>query len=75
MSAEMTTARDRNRILKHDAIRTRAGRSVEKCTTREDRELVKSRSATREREALIVFILMRVAGREDMRGHRTWHNR
>jgi hypothetical protein len=35
----------RDHILIHDAIWTRAGRSVKKSTAREDGELVKSRSA------------------------------
>jgi hypothetical protein len=42
-----TAARaSRDHVLKHDAIWTRAGRSVKRSTAREDGKLVKSRSAT-----------------------------
>ena len=61
-------------VLIYDAIRTRAASAIG-AATRKDGVLVISRSAAHEREALIVLVLMRIAGKEYIRYHKTWRDR
>lgn len=74
VSAGVITEIDGDHVLIYDAIRTRAASAIG-AATRKDGVLVISRSAAHEREALIVLVLMRIAGKEYIRDHETWRDR
>ena len=74
MSTEVITERDGDHVLIYDAVRASVPSAIG-AATRKDGVFIISRSAAHEVVALVVVVLMRIAGKEYIRDHETWRDR